>query len=128
LVLGVIAASIWSMSMFMVAKSMSTKTGMALCCNMHVADEDQVYAGTITWSPAPQPEATTHMCSAAVPEFVVTAWRLPFHAANSSWNAVQLGPKVCFSPSNDANTMRRSTSSMGGHLWIVPGGTVGSPP
>ena len=84
LVFAVMAASTLSTSRFIVSKSMSTKTGMQLWCRAQVAEDDQVYAGTITSSPAEQPQAARHMCSAAVPELVVMAKRLPFQAANSS--------------------------------------------
>jgi len=63
-----------------------------LWCKTQVAEEDQLYAGTITSSPAPHPQAATPMCSAAVPLLVVMANRLPFQAANSFSNAWQLGP------------------------------------
>ena len=42
----------------------------------------------------PAPQATMPMCNAAVPELVVMANLLPFHAANSFSNATQFGPKA----------------------------------
>src|SRR5690349_16933148 len=107
-VFGVIAFSIFSGSMVIVSKSMSTKTGMQLCCRMQVADEDHEYAVTMTSSPVQQPQATMAICSAAVPELVVMACWLPFHAANSFSNATQLGPKAWLAPSSDSMTSLRS--------------------
>jgi len=73
LVRSVIADSTPSGSMLKVSGSISTNTGMQLCCMMQVAELDHEYAVTITSSPAPQPHAARPMCSAAVPELVVTA-------------------------------------------------------
>src|SRR5476651_728122 len=101
---------------------------MQLCCNTQVADDDQEYAGTITSSPVPQPQATIPICSAAVPEFVVMACLLPFHSANSFSKAVQLGPKAWLPPLSESSTIVRSLSSIGGHFLTVPSGIDLRPP
>ena len=73
------AAGIFWGSIAHVWGSMSTNTGIQLLCKTAVAVEDHEYAGTIISLPHPHPRAATHMCSAAVPEFVLMAYSLRFH-------------------------------------------------
>ena len=53
-----------------VARSMSTKFGVAPWYSTTFAVEIQVKAGTITSSPGPSPSAATAKCRAVVPELV----------------------------------------------------------
>jgi hypothetical protein len=88
----VIVRSICDTSMFHVAASESTTTGVAPARTMAAAQEMMVNAGRITSSPLPIPRATTASSSATVPFATATPYARPHRAAMPRSNLSTNGP------------------------------------
>src|SRR5687767_14444804 len=89
---GVIRASTWDGSMFHVAGSESTRTGVAPALTIAAAQDTIVNVGTMTSSPGRMPQADTAASSAADPLATATPYLHPTRAANSFSKRSTKGP------------------------------------
>src|SRR5437867_3225718 len=95
-------------------RSASTKTGVASAKQIASTVGNAVCDGTSTSSPGLTPSARNTIQSAAVPEFVRTAWWTPTYAASSVSNAFDCGPRMYWRESMAAITAFLISASTGG--------------
>ena len=92
LVRGVIAASMRASSMLSVSGRMSTNTGVAPRRTNALAVETKVNDGMITSSPGPTPARIAVISSAAVQEWVRSAFFAEVRFSSHAWHFLVNGP------------------------------------
>src|SRR5215470_8182042 len=122
---GVMAAAIAAISMLPVARSASTKTGLAPVSATAWAVAVWVMAGTMTSSPAPRPSANHTRCMPVVHDDTETACGAPVNAAKSASNWIDRGPWTRMGPDSTSRTAPRSSSPIIGipkGMFLIAGG------